>query len=149
MSFMHFDATNAASVDTFLAEFTLTAGESGSAPNEHTGYDRIITTIGSIAPSADYDPASGNHTIGSLFTQNTNLVFRLDVEGIPNTNQTFREIEITGTFEQGTFTRITLRTQVNFYNPTDFGNTLWSFTGIPSLDMINGNVYDIVIRWDP
>jgi hypothetical protein len=138
-------------VDPFKQEFQLFAEFRFPLPG-HIGFDRFLSTLGALLPATDYDPASGNHNIDSIYTQSGNLVFRMDQQNVPNTDQTFTQIEITGRFLQdfpNINTRIILRTEVTFYNPTDFGDTLWSFTTISPLDMTALDVYDVVIRWAP
>jgi hypothetical protein len=132
-------------------EYTLVAGENGPAPNEHTGFSdgTVGPAQGSLSPNVDYEPNGNNYDISMLETVNTNLTFRLKPQNIPNIDQSFVNISITGTFEQGTFTRVTLRSEVNAYQAISGGTTQWAFTTIPSLDMINGNSYDIIIEWTP
>jgi len=103
-----------------------------------TGY-LLDNTIGSINPP---DAQLAGEQINSLYivTSGTILRLELETEVVPDTDQTFRFIEIKGVFDSGQQTLLILREDM-FYT-TGSGVTRWQFSGIGEL-FVDGNVYQV------
>lgn len=118
---------------------TITAGVSGN----NAGFSRGI--YGSVSPDG---PWLSGWILAQCSTNSGDSVFRLGVTPIntPDTNASWRELRLTGTFSGGTGTQIYLRANRNSYLGSTAGKTLWQFTQDGLGNMVNGSPYTVDFR---
>lgn len=139
---------------TRIERYTITAGE---GPAGRIGFDTgavdIGNPIGSIAPGTFYTPhpqtPPPQYLILGVVTQGGDLNFYMQPSGLPDTDATFSSIQLTGTFVEGAQTRLLTRASRDLYVPNEAGETRWAYTTISAMNFINGNDYELVMRWIP
>ncbi len=103
-----------------------------------TGY-LLASAIGSISPPGAQ--LAGEQIVSLyIFTSNTQLRLEVDTEGVPDTDSTFRFIEIDGVFDSGPQKLLVLREDMLYSNQA--GATRWSLSSIGEL-FVDANVYQV------
>ena len=119
-------------------QFELTAGNSGS----QIGY-RPLLVYGSIDPNVLH---FGVFTLEGDFSQSPNFFFEYSPSIIADTDASWRQTVIFGTFVGGTGSAIYLRANRDIYNADINGITRWQFTLDALGDFISGNVYSCNVQ---
>ena len=131
--------TNVAAAASDVGEsFQLSAGNSGG----QIGY-RVSLAYGLIVPDVLH---FGEFTLAGDFSQDPNFFFEYSPSVVPDTDASWRQTTITGTFAGGTGTALYFRANRDIYNADIAGVTRWQFTIDALGDFVIGNVYSCNVR---
>ena len=119
-------------------QFSLTAGFSGS----QIGFRRLFG-YGLIVPDVLH---FGVFTLEGDFSQSPNFFFEYSPSIIADTDASWRQTVIRGTFVGGTGSAVYLRANRDVYNADIGGITRWQFTIDALGDFVNGNVYSCNVQ---
>ena len=128
-------------------EYVLTAGQASS----DFGYLTAAVVpgpAGSLSPGTAYNPANGASFLLGLVSNFGNINIYFQPTSLPDIDQHFSFLSITGDFQEGFENLILARVDRDTYVTNDDGETRWSWTSIPSKNFVLNNVYDVVLRWE-
>ena len=130
-----------------LRHYTVIAGSQGGRVGFDSGAVNIGFPIGSIN-NTDFSHSGDFRLIVGLWTQGTgDFRFYLQPTLLADADSVFSQIDLTGTFVEGASTRVLTRSSRDAFNDNDAGETSWFWTTISPMNMINGNSYQMIVRW--
>ena len=122
--------------------FLLTAGDSGG----QIGYRSSGPVYGSIDPASPPALHFGTFTMSGVFSQGS-LFLEYEPTNIPDTDASWRQCRVTGTFSVGTGSAVYLRADRTSYDPSIFAvATRWTFALNALGEFVSGNVYSCNVQ---
>ena len=122
--------------------FSLTAGNSGG----QIGYRTSLPNYGSIDPASPPNLHFGVFVLEMDASQSPNFFLEYSPPNIVDTDASWRQARVTGTFALGTGSAVYLRANRDSYFPDVAGSTRWQFTLDALGDFISGNVYSCSVE---
>ena len=122
--------------------FSLTAGNSGG----QIGYRTSLPNYGSIDPASPPNLHFGVFVLEMDASQSPNFFLEYSPSIIADTDASWRQARVTGTFALGTGSAVYLRANRDVYNADIGGVTRWQFTLDALGDFVSGNVYSCSVE---